>query len=395
MVAIRVLAFVTIALAQVAHAQDVQRSRRGDTSVVITKGSGKWGPPHDAVEVLRVPGDTKETSFGAAFQLQGTADGGVVVFDTKAEEGLIIRQFDKDGKFVRNLGRQGPGPGEYMRSNASIAAHPNGSIYVRDDDKSVSIFGPDGKLANTFALAFNNGSTTEIYAAADGSLYLRAPFSRTTGFSASDLRPMLHYTADGKLLDSISVSSRWLSDGSPASQIWRVLPDGRVIVTRTDKIGFLIPGATPLIAEVPAVPVPYLPAEREELRVARNLYLDKCGGAGRGGRPAERVIIPEMKQLSRGAAIDIDGRVWIGRSTTSERIPPKLIGSCFSQGRGSFKAEGTYEEPPVFVAFQTDGTYLGEVRFPLRARVTFAGKFAWALVPDADDVQTLVKYRLY
>lgn len=51
----------------------------------------------------------------------------------------------------------------------------------------------------------------------------------------------------------------------------------------------------------------------------------------------------------------------------------------------------TYEEPPVFAAFRADGTYLGEVRFAQGARVAFVANTALAVVPDGDDVRTLVK----
>ena len=394
MASIGMAVLAAVAVTQSVPAQSVSRSKRGDTTVIVSPGNGKWGPPHDAVEVLRVPGDTRQTTFGAAYNLQATPDGGVVIFDTKGEEGMIIRQFDANGKFVRNLGRQGPGPGEYMRQNASMTVHPNGSVYIRDDDKSVSVFGKDGKLAHTFALNYNNGSTTEIATAADGSVYVRAPFART----GAGERPIYHYGLDGKLLDSISVTAHWLPEGAPGYQSWHVLPDGRIVLARTDKVAVLIEDRSKnrVLAEVATTPVRYLPEERQELQVARNLFLDKCGGgAGRGGAPTPRVEVPETKLPARYALVDIDNRIWIAKSTTALRIPPKVIASCSNRERGSFKAEATYEEPPVYAAFQPDGTYLGEVRFPLRARVTFVGNTAWALVPDADDVQTLVKYRIY
>ena len=85
----------------------------------------------------------------------------------------------------------------------------------------------------------------------------------------------------------------------------------------------------------------------------------------------------------------------IAKSATARKVPGRVVASCSARGVGNFSAEATYEEPPVFAAFLADGTYLGEIRFPLRARVTFVGNHAWALVPDADDVQTLVKYRLF
>src|SRR6476620_1198665 len=151
MASIRSTILIAAAVAQVAQAQGVQRTKHGDTTVVVSQGNGKWGAPHDAIEVLRVPGDTKETTFGAVYVLEATPDGGVVLADAKSLDGLIVRQFDANGKFVRDLGRSGPGPGEYMRDNLSIAGNPKGRIYIRDSEKSVSIFGSDGKLINSFA----------------------------------------------------------------------------------------------------------------------------------------------------------------------------------------------------------------------------------------------------
>ena len=387
-------ALVLVALSvSVATAQPT-RTKRGDTTIIVTQGNGRWGPPRDAIEVLRVP-ETRETTFGAAYVIQATPDGGVVVADTKSLDGFIVRQFDANGKFVRNLGRSGQGPGEYNSAfSFSIDVHPKGAVYIRDGSRSVSVYGADGKLISTFPLHHNNGSTNEIVAADDGSIYLRAAFART-GFPTDGLqRPLEHYDLSGKLLDSISSTARWIPQGAEGNQWWRLLRDGRTLFTRTDKVGFMIVeknGSPALVAEVAASPVRYLPAEREELQAARNLSVDKCPNAA---RPRERVVVPEFKQLAGGANVDIDGRLWITRASTSQKIPPKISASCSGPG-GSFKAEVTYEQAPVMAAFMPDGTFLGEVRFPLRARVTFVGNTAWALVPDDDDVLTLVKYRLY
>jgi hypothetical protein len=373
-----------------AQAQNTTRTKRGDTIVVTTQGNGKWGPAHDAIEVLRLSGETRETTFGQLTAIEATPDGGVIVVDAKSLDGLIIRHFDANGKFVRNIGRKGRGPGEYDSPfGLSIAAHANGSVYLRDGMRAANVYAADGKILSSFALAHNNGSTGEITPASDGSMYLRAPFG-PNGFASvtgTTQRPMLHYSVDGKLLDSISTNVRWVLDGVDVSQRGRLLPDGRLLVTRTDKVGFLIrnrQGQT-MIAETPAVAVTYLREERDELMAGRKYLLDKCG-EGMG----TRAIIPEFKPPARASRVDIDGRVWIGRSTTSKKIPPTLLASC-----GNFKAEVTFDEPPAFAGFLQDGTYLGEVRFPVRTRVSFVGNYAWAILPDADDVPTLVKYRLY
>ena len=385
-----------------AHAQrGSARARRGDTVVVANTGNGLWGPAHDAIEVKRISGDTKETTFGVVYTLAATPDGGVLVFDTKSLDGLIIRQFDADGHFVRNIGRRGEGPGEYVRPNLRLAVHTNGTIIIRDSEKSVSRFAPDGKLLSSFSLFHTNGSTNEVFAATDGSIYLRAPFipgPEPTG-GPGQQRPILHYDVSGRIVDSISTNARWVpttTDPAVASQWWSTLPDGRLLYTRTDRVGFLIIDRTgrvpPFIAEAPSAPVPYLKEERDELQGLRDFTRDNCM---RPGMPAaSQSTVPETKLPARGGSADLDGRIWIAKTAAAKKVPPKIAGMCGGPG-GSKKYETTYEEPPAYVAFQPDGTLLGEVRFPLRARVTFVGNTAWAMVPDADDVPVLIKYKLH
>src|SRR5688500_12623946 len=57
-----------------------ERFYRRDTAVVRTTGRGVWGPPRDAVEVLRVGGSSREATFGQIARVIATRDGGVLVF---------------------------------------------------------------------------------------------------------------------------------------------------------------------------------------------------------------------------------------------------------------------------------------------------------------------------
>jgi hypothetical protein len=56
----------------------------------------------------------------------------------------------------------------------------------------------------------------------------------------------------------------------------------------------------------------------------------------------------------------------------------------------------TFFEPPVFSGFRSDGTYLGDVRFPLQANVlAFAGGTAWGVMLGKDDQQQLVRWIIH
>src|SRR5690606_17795069 len=103
-------------------------------------------------EVLRIAGDTPESTFGQVSILAVMPDGGVLLMDSKSLDGLIVRHFDANGKFVRNIGRKGEGPGEYMRTNMTVSVGKDGVIVLRDSDRALHRFAPDGKLLNTVML---------------------------------------------------------------------------------------------------------------------------------------------------------------------------------------------------------------------------------------------------
>jgi hypothetical protein len=211
----------------------------------------------------------------------------------------------------------------------------------------------------------------------------------------------MRYDTAGTLLDSIvQPTASWLPAAPPTTQEaprqwWSMVRDGRLLYSRTDKVGYLLVDRTgarkPVLVEAASERVPYLKEEREELQALRDFSVEKCSRPGEPPRP--RVVVPESKFPAGGAQEDVSGRLWVRKTAPAMKVPPKIGASCGGSA-GSFQFHVTWEEPPAFVAFQPDGTLLGEVRFPVRARVTFVGNTAWALVPDEDDVLTLVKYRL-
>ena len=385
----------------------VTRSQHADTIVVLTRGDGAWGPVHDAVEVLRSGETSRETTFGRPRTLATTPDGGVLVFDTKAAEGMSIRQFGADGKFVRNIGRSVSGPGEYSVAELGAAVQHNGTILVMEPRGMVSRFSPEGRFVNGFRTGAPTGM--EIAAASDSSIFIRnwARYRRDRGATVLvSATSIVRYDTTGRAVDSLLLDRDWLHvDGPPsplrtltARQEWYVVPDGRILIIRTDKVGFLIVdprgGTPPLIGEFASAPIAYSREERKELEQLQ-AWVEAHDGLIEGGRhfteEQKAVPIPRNKLPSKRFLRDADGRIWVELSTPSTRMEPHGVYSTNGQ---SFT--GRYSETDnIYAAFRLDGTFLGEMRFPKGVhRVMFTGDFAWSFVNDDEGRPALVKYRI-
>jgi hypothetical protein len=104
------------------------------TRLVRNTSAGAWAleraEPWRVEEDLRIgqlQGEPQYT-FASIGLVQPTADGSIWVFETSVPE---LRLFDRDGRFVRAVGRRGQGPGEFSQGACAFAG-PNGEIWVED-----------------------------------------------------------------------------------------------------------------------------------------------------------------------------------------------------------------------------------------------------------------------
>ncbi|MBP7620541.1 MAG: hypothetical protein KA745_06225 [Gemmatimonadales bacterium] len=380
----------------------VEQLRRGDTAVVRTTGPGVWESPRTAVEVLRLRGRSPEVPFGYIGGITPIADGHVIVWDPMGINGPTLVVLDSLGRYVRTLGRVGDGPGEYRESMMRLSLGADGVLSMYDGSHMrVNRYGPTGKVLTSFPLVGAAGGRNHehLKAGLAGSLYglaiVRRPDQRTV--SQLDVYGYIHYSSTGKVLDTIPPQRLWYSGaqitGYDPDNDWTVLPDGRILAWRTDRVGFFIKGPTGMTTAELATNAPrFDPVHRRELQAVQD-FAEKHRGSEGGVTNTTHSVVPERKPAIARVMLDASQRVWLRRSVASIRVPPRP--GLPARPIDPKPPTVSFDEPEVWVAFRLDGTYLGEVRFPMGVQVrVFDKDVAWAATLSAEDEPLLLKYRI-
>src|SRR5690606_23363068 len=101
------------------------------TVIVTTHGGSVWPAPATLIEELRIGvlDGADEYMFGQVQEIAPDAKGGVYVFDGQVP---ALRYYDASGAYVRTLGGEGSGPGEYRDVALGLAVRSDRRIVMRD-----------------------------------------------------------------------------------------------------------------------------------------------------------------------------------------------------------------------------------------------------------------------
>ena len=188
--------------------------------------------------------DTQSDLINRPYEISLGKDGSVYVLDWGD---TCLRQFDAKGKFVRQIGRKGQGPGEYdVPAYFDLDAADN--IFLADGRSlRVTRFDKAGKPVGQFRL---EKYCTQIRVDRQGRLYLGENSSVDSGALSSEFKEMVQQLtirrsgADGlnplrigpfigqKFMIKAMGQNSMLSTSSPYSPMsgWDIAPDGRLFV---------------------------------------------------------------------------------------------------------------------------------------------------------------------
>ena len=376
----------------------------GDTTVVRTLSGGVWGAEATLVPEItigRLDGP-EEYLFGWVRSIAVDDDGNVYVFDSQAQH---VQVYDSEGVYVRTLGGQGEGPGEFSRAEA-IATLPDGRLVVRDPGHGrVHVFGPGPDDQDQWR-----------YPA--GSLYTMSPlhtdglgrsFVEARDMSRTDfVTHLVVLGSDGTHLDTVprpssayetaTVTAEY-DDGRLSSEafvpfwprlIWTVHPSGHFLTGISSAYRIDLPRDDGVLRiERAHEPVPVSEGERdsERDRIIR-LMQDTDPNWSWNGPP-----IPDHKPYFQALLAGRDGRIWVMLSTEAE-----------AEENEDYNPDSPYSQPVFwreeirYDVFEPDGTYLGVVAppddFDILPLPIFDGDHVWAVTTDELGVERVVRYRI-
>jgi hypothetical protein len=323
------------------------------------------------------------------------ADGTTVGFGSGSP---VVRMFDAEGTFVRLVGREGDGPGEFRRPYG-FALLPDGRIAMRDmgGAERVVIYTEDGDAEATWSLRM--AGVTGIYRGPDpiridtvGRIWLSA-----VGRPGPDRRSLyVRLRPDGTVLDTVAAPTlpeverdelrieRTLPSGGRSIrgfavpyQPWGLTAwhgSGRFAVAASDEYRIWWaddPAAT--VAERDVRPVGVSAPEREVARVR---------------------LIEEVRSVEGGESLDIP---------EIPRVKPPLKYIQFSEdarllvlvSMPSALRDGEWTEPFAYDVFDLDGSFTARILLPEGFSMHgLRGDLLWGVARDSLGVQSIRRYRI-
>ncbi len=146
----------------------------------------------------------------------------------------MLRQYDAEGTFVRQVAREGDGPGEY-REPDGLAVLSDGRVAVRDlaPPGKLLLFNADGQLSETWtsnslgqsAMRWASNSNSALRIDAGGILWLPILDYSTSRLDSPRPTQYLRIQPDGTVLDTVPWPS--LPAVQPEILMERISPSGR------------------------------------------------------------------------------------------------------------------------------------------------------------------------
>jgi hypothetical protein len=386
----------------------VTRETVGTTTTVTNVSGSKWGGVAVLEEELSIGVEAGEDPYmfgtlGAAW----ATDDLVYAVDIGVK---AVRAFDADGNYVRDIGSEGMGPGEYQQP-MDVAVTSDGRIFVLDRRKNgVIVYSKEGTYLEEWG--WNSGTYSSGYMVLDSAdtpwintsvlvnpggplIGARRRAMQALGPEGRIGEPLLFPAsnehcamyADNEIRNGLAVPFC-------ANVVSALAPSEAVVTGDASEYRFEVrnPDGTTVVVRRQTDLVPVLDEERDFSERWATLRM-------RGWEPGWRwdgPPIPDTKPAFRSFTPDQSGRVLVRREGMG-----RLIDGCDQTPTAEQVREGSaqdcWESRSIWEMFDLDGDFLGEILFPdIRTYPPFFIKDDVFYLGVMDDygTQFLRRYRL-
>lgn len=360
-----------------------------------TQCIAKFDPDEDAGVVLYAVEEIRigqmegedEYVFGGVNHVTIGKNGEMFVADRQVP---VIRMYDSDGNFLRNVGREGRGPGEYLNLGG-MRTFPDGRLAIWDQGNTqLTVYGPEGNYLENHMVNAGLHASDIFEVDHNGYFYVRR------GLQFFRERNKMKYgwlkvSPQGEVVDTIRVPFDdedrpltfvlFTSSGDAHAffewPLFSMSPMGYLITGHNAEYAFELnlPDSIPKRIERDFTPVPVNAEEKKQWEGWVNSYRDVS-------HP-----IPDIKPAYKKILTDSQGRIWIWRYVEAE-YTEENVGPHFGP-------ESHWWEPPTFDVFMPDGSFYATVVLPFEASFRDArDEYVWAIAKGEFDEQYVVRYRL-
>jgi hypothetical protein len=356
-----------------------------------------------------VPLGTPEVEFREPFtqitSVRELKDGRVLVLDTRDR---TLQLIDLRSGAMTRIGREGSGPGEYLRPQRIIALPSDTSVFFDPPNARFVLIGPGGTMGAAFRLDEMTTGRLGIHHAppkgsdARGRLFAEGSQFTITAAGAmvpADSTPVVRFDRGTMRIDTIthlrlasgnaSVTVKQDNISRRVGQIafasrddWVPLASGAIAVVRASDYHIDVYSPTGIRTSGRPIAVEAIPvtaADKAEWVAARQAVRGMTTGRGNtpaGAPPLDSRSTPQFPAFK----------------------PPFVHGEVFARPNGEvwiLRSRKARDKIPAYDVVNATGTMIRRVAFPAKTRlIGFGNGTAYVVRSDADDLQYLQRYKL-
>jgi len=370
------------------------------------------------IEELRIGEayEQDERVLGDARFVLPAPDDGVYVWDNSA---TMLREYDGKGRFRRDVGARGDGPGEYRSANGMVRLKDGRLVLWDPRNLRMSLYDSLGRTVadrrHPSTLGIDNWRGLLVDTA--DAVYALSWFrSVAVGREAypGEREGYLVLSAQGEVRDSVM---RPPSLGRPAvlvsrmsggAMIWDYVPFAAQPRWTVSPLGYVVSGVGsryaitlhrpdgPLRIERELEPVAVAAREKSEAEAAVTADMRTVNREWTWNGPA----IPSVKAFFTDLRTSAEGRIWVERVVgaalqDSASAPSGIIAPRGSGAEIIPRRLTAQQERHAFDVYSPHGYLLGTVQVPLRSRITYMrGDRVWGVVIDDMGRTEVVRWRV-